>query len=230
MSKEGGLRPDIKTPEAHHILSIFDCDWQLRKVLLSSDPEADHLMVLIDEIRERWGALFIGKEQEFERFLEKLKQITFSDKEQLLHIVSEKLSALAHQLFSLEELEKRARSPEYRGDNKIFLSEIMDCNINQQDASLLRLHIKPSTTMSLGEQLKELRAGLKKLGQKLISDQRFAKIKTITGTSWIMAKRPILAEQYGFHLEEETEYDRLRGVRYVTINREDFLTRYGTKG
>lgn len=79
---------------------------------------------------------------------------------------------------------------------KVDINEMVFCELKKDDE--LWLHIDDVRDKPLREKIRLLNDGFKKLAEYLVSDERLANVKRITGTSWIVAKHPKTLERLGF--------------------------------
>jgi len=109
----------------------------------------------------------------------------------------------------------------------IWLSELMYYDIDVENGTAI-IHIAPKGDLNLGEVIKSIRTGFKKLAKQVKEDER---IKEVQATSWIVASNPGLLERFGFTVEgiidekmkAEHFSDEKRPVAYAHISREELL-------
>ncbi len=210
------------------VYNISSPDWyefQLRTALGISKDQ-DPLLVAIHEVRAKLVVLFAGKEAEFEKLLTDLSSRKYTSAKELIRIFAENISKFAQSNFSLEELERRSRVPEHFREDQIRLNELLFFNIGRNDPTKIKIHVFPSTTLSIEEKIKQFREGLKELAKLLKNDSRFVGVKTIMAKSWIVSKNPGIFGRLGFQILEENEKDRILEVRRAVISCEDFKKKY----
>ena len=78
----------------------------------------------------------------------------------------------------------------------VEINEMIFCEFKKDNE--LWLHIDDVRDKTLSDKMHLLFDGFKKLANYLVSDERFANVKHITGTSWIVAKHPKLLKRLGF--------------------------------
>lgn len=98
------------------------------------------------------------------------------------------------------------------------------------------IHLAPARTMSPDQLIVSIQDGLHVLAQRLQTDSEFESIERVTGTSWIVAKRPEMLEALGFTIDGPIS-DEMRTAHFsedgdtpisqASMSREDFLKRYG---
>ncbi len=224
-SPEGNKNPEQKA-EAEHLLSVFEITRNLKKALFDDTVESNRVAVVEEAICRIYGPLFAGREDALITLFMELKAKSFRDDMELIEMTARRLYEFAFQNFTLHELEARAGTADYRGENKIRLSAILDCNISYVHPDIIKLHIKPGASLPQMELIREVRQGLAELADKLRHDLRFAPITLITGKSWLVLKYSRIFQRMGFEIKEPTERELAAGERYVTMSREDFLSRY----
>lgn len=124
-----------------------------------------------------------------------------------------------------EELQRQA-FVESGGFNKIndFISYGVDGNI-------MHIHIAPNEHTSNARKLGLLREGLAELAKIVEKDKN---IKTITGTSWIVAAHPGILEKMGFTIDGQITPEEMekfftgeeRPVHRAHIDRQELLDKY----
>ncbi len=183
------------------------------------------LPVLVVELRKGFIKLFAGKEKEFEALLEELGDAKYIDKGVLIKTFGKKISEFAQRNFSLVELERRARSPELMKEDRIPLSNILDCNFRRKYPDEISIHLKPASTLPLAEQLRGISEGFAELARLLEEDPNFKKATSIFARSWMVKENPDLFRKLGFEILDESEQDTYLGARRARMSREDFIGR-----
>lgn len=67
------------------------------------------------------------------------------------------------------------------------------------------IHLAPAQTLSIGEQLRYLKDGMKKLAEMADNDESF---NGLTATSWIVAKNPGIFERLGFEYKGDISQEK----------------------
>lgn len=99
------------------------------------------------------------------------------------------------------------------------------------DGTTMHIHVIPNETTPTPRKLFLLKEGLKGLAEVVRDNEE---IKTISGTSWIVAKNPRLLEKLGFTIAgdiSQQERERFftgedRPVYKATISRQELMSRY----
>ncbi|PWB38607.1 MAG: hypothetical protein C3F02_02745 [Parcubacteria group bacterium] len=114
---------------------------------------------------------------------------------------------------NLQEFEEIRRNDFNEQGDFIELNKMLSYNI---DGDSIHIHVPPNVSTSNSEKINLVYDGLKKLAQ--IVDQNPA-IKTIVGTSWIVAEHPALMTKLHFTLEGKID-ETSRAEHFPAENRE----------
>ena len=123
-----------------------------------------------------------------------------------------------------QELQEAALSEE-----KIRINELFHYHVD--NSGNMHLHVFPNIFTDNREKLRLMREGLRLTAEILNSDPS---IKTVYGTSWIVAEKPELMEMLGFEvhgkvskLEQKKKFQgEEREVWKASISREDFISKH----
>lgn len=221
------MNPERLNTKVGNVGSVDYWKFMIHRSLIST-PSDNPVNFLIEWIRKKAGNLFTDKEKEFEQLLERLSKSVYSTSEDLSSIFATELSAFINTNYSLDEIERRMRSPEYRTRNNKAtpLSEMLDYEVGEKNPNKIILHLRPSSTIPIGEKIKDVNMGLASLAQLLSVNSELSNITVISVSSWVVKKNPSLFQKLGFTLEEENDNDKLGGERRGRISKEDFLKKY----
>lgn len=208
--------------EEYHMLSRFWIERSIKKDFIDAPEGADRFSLILNAVRQRFEYLFQDKKTEFEKLISDLGSASFNNDDEMLKAITGKVFEFANANFTREELEKRYGEPAYRGEDKIDLNEIMDCNIDKDNPNELKVHLK--ATSLKGPQM--IRDGLRSLAEKLSTEPKLKDIEIITVTSYIVTLKPEIIERLGFVIMDPTDKEKFLGDQRGEMHREEFVKRY----
>lgn len=133
--------------------------------------------------------------------------------------------------FTVKDREDRQRqrwaADEIQNKNNTVVNEIISYHLqtDKEGEKHVGLHVAPAKTLNVGEQRRLIHDAFGKIAELLHHDPA---IVDVVGTSWIVAKQPRLMELLGFRMTPFESVDQEgRPVAQCTMEREDFLKRYG---
>lgn len=165
-----------------------------------------------------------------EKIIQSLKQCSdIKNKEEFIAKTASALEPIADLRESNSiDLEKLKR--------KIFIEQTKFIKLNEilsygKSGDSIHIHLAPAKDISISEMMRFVKDGLEKLARTVETNKE---IKTITATSWIVARYPGVMKRLGFTTKGKIDnkmrqkyfkYDK-REIHGAVMTREEFLNKY----
>jgi len=183
-------------------------------------PIEEQVTQIVASLKER--AQDFVDPKDFASLQGKIQNASFKNREEIVKALPSLVSQFLLAHYSLDDLEARMRSSQAEKQGWVEINEVLSYGVKD---GTIHLHVPTVFTKKPMEMLKLLESGLKTIAARLKTEPALHEISKITGYSWIVFEYPQLLERMGFVVSKRDETSR---EALASLNREDFLKRYGS--
>ncbi len=213
------------------IIPVTIWERDIKNMLNGADEQGEESKpFMFKSLRELSTAIYMGKEKELLPLLSELESRDYKSQQEMVIAVAAEMYKFGQNNLTSRELEHNVRQYVISKTEHV-INEMLHYGTYKDE---LYLHVFPVSTLSDGEKLKLLRNGFKQLATQLKTSESLKEIKTVIGTSWIVAQSPGLMQKLGFTNDGEIskeEYEKFfayetRKVSKAHIDKNKFLELY----